>query len=225
MEQKEVEPLHLLAAAVGEGSSPAAQVFRDAGITRESVVEGIREKAASKGTPVMQGIRVPAGPAAYSKRGRQILSLAHFRSRARGSATIEVEDLLVSFLIEDQGEYAKAKSEIVPGGVAFDMDHVDLRPRRPFVPPAVADDLLARVEALCSRSEPLDWRAFKSMSEGVKRAFDVADLLREALRQREIEPLHLLAAIVATEASTSAQMFRDAGITTEKVVEAIREAT
>ena len=226
LEQKEVEPLHLLAAAVGEGSSLAAQVFRDAGITRESVVDALREKPVSRNKPVMEGgPRVPAAPPAYSKRGRQVVSLAHFNSRARGAAVIEVEDLLVAFLIEDQGGYVKALSELVPGVVGLDMAHVDLRPRQPFVSPAVADDLLARVEALCSRSEPLDWRAFKSMSEGVKRAFDVADLLRGALRQREIEPLHLLAAIVGTEASASARMFLEAGITPERVIEAIRQAT
>lgn len=56
------------------------------------------------------------------------------------------------------------------------------------------------------------------MSEDVQSAIGVADLLRGALRQRKIEPLHLLAAIVAEESSRAAQMLRETGITRETIL-------
>ena len=228
---RKIEPLHMLAAIAGDESSRGAQILREAGITREGVLSVLRKEALSKNEPGMRkGPQVPAAPPVYSKRGHQILSLAHFKSRARGSPVIEIEDLLAAFLIEDQGEYVEAKSEICSEifseGMGIDMNYVDLGPRRPFLPSALAHDLLARVEALCSRSEPLTWRAFKSLSSGAKHAVDVADLLREALRQSEIEPLHLLAAIVGVESSPAGQMLRDAGITRDSVLRAVRgEAT
>jgi ATP-dependent Clp protease ATP-binding subunit ClpA len=40
---EKVEPLHLLAAGLGEKSNKAARIFLDAGITQKTVLEAIRE--------------------------------------------------------------------------------------------------------------------------------------------------------------------------------------
>ncbi|HEV2416297.1 MAG TPA: Clp protease N-terminal domain-containing protein [Terriglobia bacterium] len=139
----------------------------------------------------------------------------------RGSGSIEVEDLLVAWLIEDQGDFLDALSE-TPGGIGIDITQVDLRPHAPALAPSVANDLIARIEALCSRSEPLPPDAAIPMSKAVKRIFAVADLLREALQQREVEPLHLLAAILEEISDEAVQIVLEAGITREKVLKAIR---
>ena len=61
------------------------------------------------------------------------------------------------------------------------------------------------------------------MSAGVKVAFGAAARLRDELKHGEIEPLHLLAAILEDESSRGAQIFREAGITREKVIQFLRE--
>jgi hypothetical protein len=56
----------------------------------------------------------------------------------------------------------------------------------------------------------------------LKRILAVANLLRIALQQNLIEPLHLLAAITGTEPGIGTQMFLDAGITPEEIVKSLR---
>jgi len=161
--------------------------------------------------------RAPA--LAYSNRALAVNFLAHVKARLRGSATAEIEDLILSIIIEDQGgdleELRKAP------GIGVDVGYVPL-PHPPFLPPALANDLRARMEAACRRSTPLPPEATRGLSGGVTHIFEVADLLREALQQSKLEPLHLLAAIVCVESSPAAQVLRDAGITRDGVLRAAR---
>jgi hypothetical protein len=139
---------------------------------------------------------------------------------ARGSATVEIEDLILSIVIEDQGGFLEELSKTP--GVGIDVRYWP-QPHRPYPPQDVAKDLCIRMEALCGRSEPLPPPGTaKAVSGGVKYLFDVADLLRETLRQSKLEPIHLLAAAVWVESSPAAQMLRDAGITRDSALTAAR---
>jgi len=221
LRQSRVEPLHLLAAIARDEPSRAAQILTEAGVTREKLVNAIREEATveSKDWPVAERTRVAVGRPVLSTRTGAVNFLAYLRARTRGSGSIEVEDLLVALLIEDQGGFLDAIS-LVPG-VGIDISHLP-RPHRPFLPRELANDLLARVEGLCSRSQPLPPGADVQRSEGVKRAFAEADLLRDELRQSQVAPLHILAAILGDKSSRGAQALREAGITRQEILGALR---
>lgn len=225
MQQRKVQPLHLLAAALAEDSSKSVQVFRKAGITSESVRKALQDEAAAERKPLITvgaatPVPITTNSPVYSSRTRNVNYLARLKARMRGSGSIEVEDLLVAWLIEDQGDFLDALSETP--GIGIDITQVDLRPHPPALARNLADDLLARVEALCSRSEPLPPNAAIPMSETVKRIFALADLLREALQQDEITPLHLLATMLEEESSKAVQAFREAGITAKMALEAAK---
>lgn len=225
LHRKKVEPLHLLAAALEDDSNQAVQAFTEAGITRESVLEALKEEAAFREKPLIAvGTKDTVAVPLYSVRARNVNYLARLKARMRGSGSIEVEDLLVALLIEDQGGFLDALSE-TPGGIGIDITHIDLRPHSPALAASMANDLIAQVEALCNRSEPLPPDAAIQMSKAVKRIFAVADLPRDALQQREVEPLHLLAVILEERSDEAVQIVLEAGITPENVLKAIRSET
>lgn len=223
LKQTKVEPLHLLAAVANDQSSRGAEVLRQAGITREKIINAMQQEEAAASSKdraaTFEAAGAAAAPPVYSKRALAVSFLARLKARLRGAGTIETEDLLVALLIEDQGRFMEALSSVP--GVGIDVAHVP-GPHRPFLPPGLANDLVAQVETLCSHSQPLPPATDIPMSEGVKRAFNVAGLLREALQQDAIQPLHLLAAVLGAEPGTAAQVFWDAGVTRESVLQAAR---
>lgn len=221
LQQSKVEPLHLLAAIAEDESSGVAQILREAGITHENIVKAVREEATTvpQLRPVREGTGLGPGPAAWSERAGAVNFLARLTARTRGSRIIEIEDLLVSLLIEDQGGFMDAISTVP--GVGIDIARMP-QPHQAFLPREIAADLLVRVKALCRRSQPLPSESDILTCEGVKRAFAVADLLRKALKQELIDPLHLLAAVVGTEPGITTQMFVDIGINSDEILRVLR---
>ena len=83
----------------------------------------------------------------YSFRAVQVLMLARRKAGERGADALEVEDLLVGLIIEDHGGLMKELfGHPKPPG---DTAEIGPRPQRSFLPPDLASDLLARVQALC----------------------------------------------------------------------------
>lgn len=157
----------------------------------------------------------------FSQRARQLIFLARFKAGQRGAAAIEIEDLLVAFIIEDQGEFENAVSSLFPNGKP--VVQPGGQPHRPFLPPELASGLLPRVQALCAQSQPLPKESDMPLSEDGKAILRLADKLRVELQQSSLEPLHLLAAFLEDKSSRAAQLFRKAGITREKVIQFLRE--
>ena len=220
LKQNRVEPLHLLAAIAEDDSSRAAQALREAGITREEVLKALpRTAAAPEDRPLAVEAQGP-GSAVRSLRTSRALSLAGHRARARGLERVEIEDLLGALILEDQGRFLEALSAVP--GVGIDYSSIKIEPHRPFLARDIADRLLSQLEGPCSQTKSLPPRARAPVSDEVKRAFAVADLLRQALQQGAIEPLHLLAAVVGAVPSEAARLFLDAGITPEKMFESLR---
>lgn len=168
---------------------------------------------------MVEGDAVPPTTPAYSNRTIAVHFLARRQAMVRGSATIEIEDLIAAIVVEDQGGLLEELSKAV--GVGIDVTNWPL-PHRPFLPRDVAKDLRVRLEALCRRTVPLPQGTATALSGSVKYLLEVADLLRETLRQSKLEPIHLLAATVWVESSPAAQMLRDAGITRDSVLRAAR---
>jgi ATP-dependent Clp protease ATP-binding subunit ClpA len=93
---------------------------------------------------------------------------------------------------------------------------------QPFFAPDLASDVLKEIEELLPHSQPLPTEANMPMSTDLKHTLGAASDIFEALQNKQIEPLHLLAAAVAEELSIGARTLRQAGITQERVLKAIR---
>lgn len=151
----------------------------------------------------------------FSVRARQVVFAARFKAGARGAERIDMDDFLVALILEDQGAVAKTIfSEIHKGQGAF-VNQVPFHV--PFIPLKTAEDLLANIESLLPQSQPVALTAEIPLSPSLKRVFDSAKAIQTRLQHREIEPLHLLAAILTEESSGGVKLLRDSGITQEKV--------
>ncbi len=220
--QRAVEPRHLLAAALGE-PGPAPKLLKDAGVTRQEVVEGISAEPTVPAAERMAKER-PAGAEPtppYSQRARDVLFLAHAWATAYEANTVEVEHVLVALVLEDQGRFRSALLDLPNVAIDISNPPPPCPPHRPFLPPDLANHLLSSLEPAggpTSAGRP----GRPTMSEAVDRSLAVSDLLRQALQQAEVRPLHLLAAIAVDQSSRAGEMLRDVGITPAKVVDALR---
>lgn len=158
----------------------------------------------------------------FSMRARQVVFAARFKAGERGAKMIDTDDFLVGLILEDQGTLTKTVfSELHKGQGAF----VNQVPSHiPFIPSKRAEDLLANIERLLPQSEPVALTAEIPLSPSLKRVFDSAKAIQARLQHREIEPLHLLAAIFTEESSRGAKLLHDSGITQEKVLLRLSEA-
>ena len=152
----------------------------------------------------------------FSQRARHVIFLARFKAGQRGAKAIELEDLVVSLVIEDQGKFQEAVSRVWTNGTP--VIQPEIPPQNPFLPPEIADELLARLEARRSQGQPLPTSAEMPLSQASKNALFRADSLCDEMQHSSVEPLHLLAAILENQKNKAAQVFRDAGITREKIV-------
>lgn len=217
----EVEPLHLLATIAGNQSHWCGEILRTAGLTSDKVL-AVRQGPTGlpSDRPISIGpTAVAIGPSIYSQRARDVLYLARLKACRRGSASIETEDFLAALVIEDQGLLPEAVASM-----GIDLPHPRGR-HRPFLSRDVANHLLARTEALCGRSEPLPPGSEVIMSGPVKRVLAAASQLCGERGESELQPLHFLAAISAAEVTASAKILDEAGISRERVLEAIQGAT
>jgi len=225
LQHRYVQPLHILAAILDNRSSRVAQILDRAGITREGVLKSVREKQGLASAIPEKSPPLNADPEAslYSNRTRNVLFLSRQEAGMHGSRTIEVEHMLIALILEDQGSFLDALFRY--DGVGVDMSCLDLRPHQSFLTHERANELLARIEARCSRTQPLPKGLYLPMSPGLKRALNEAAILRDQLCQRQIEPSHLLAAIVGDESSWGAGIFRQAGVTRANIIQFAQERT
>ena len=151
----------------------------------------------------------------FSDRARQLIFLARLKAGQRGGKSIETEDLLAAFIIEDQGGFADAASNWGENGT-WVIQH-EPATRESFLAPETADALLAKLEALSPQSQPLPNSAEMPLSQASQNAITRADARHDEMQHNWIEPLHLLAAILEHQNSKAAQIFRDDGMTREKI--------
>ncbi len=146
--------------------------------------------------------------------------LALLAARQRGAKALEVEDLLVALIVEDQGGPGEEQAEIFGRGPS-----PVLRPpwrHAPFISPKTAGELLARVDALRPRSQPLPGPGELPLSAVALRILGRATFGLGSPRRGTVGPLHLLSAIVSDEEpSDAARLLREAGLTFEELQVAI----
>jgi ATP-dependent Clp protease ATP-binding subunit ClpA len=155
----------------------------------------------------------------YSTRALRVIFIARFTAGRRGGPFIDVEDLLSALILEDQGEIGKALSELrnlhdgSPAGYPRKEHHS-------FLAPEQAADILQQIQAALPQSDPLptstDMRVSPELSQILAAAADIP----KRFHKTQLEPLHLLLAI-AEGSTESVTILRDAGITTDKIAQAL----
>jgi len=162
----------------------------------------------------------------YSYRARRLIVVALWSARRRRVDYIEPEDLLHAIIREDRGEFAAISAEIFPGPSPPNVDSVGHR--RPFFSGNVATDLLRELH---EDTEPLNPEIPSEKREPVPHvdlpvSHSLKNILALAAKAHEddtktIEPLDLLAGIVADRDSRLAQLLRHHGITPQNVARAL----
>ena len=154
----------------------------------------------------------------FSERAKQIVFAAGVKAKERGVNLVDLEDFLVGLVLEDQGLLTDVLSKIHEEPISFAKSaesHV------PFFPPKTAQDLLGSLERLLPQSKPVARNANVSASPSLGRVFYSAKALQSQFQHSRIEPLHLLAAILAEESSEGVRLLQGSGITSEKVLRAL----
>jgi ATP-dependent Clp protease ATP-binding subunit ClpA len=84
---------------------------------------------------------------------------------------------------------------------------------------------LTRIEALQTQSKSIDLSTEIPLSPVLERTFRSAKEFQAHFHDGQIEPLHLLAGILAEESSQCAKLLQEYGIRREKVLEQLGGAT
>ena len=155
----------------------------------------------------------------YSERARQVLFVARAESGARGAEMLDVDDLLVSLILEDQGIRSQAMLKLMN---APDLSQLPFEPHTAFLPAEVAVRLLAEIQDALPRRQSVPTSGDMPISPALSLILGVANDLQQKFQSKQVTPLHLLAAVLAgwTKGMLS---LRDAGITQETVIDAIRK--
>lgn len=95
-------------------------------------------------------------------------------------------------------------------------------PHTPFFSTEVASKLLNGIEAVLPHSEPVGHTVEVPLSHEVQLAFDEAERIQKTFLQRQIEPLHLLAAVLTQEGSQCVKLLLKEGITKELVLRKLK---
>jgi ATP-dependent Clp protease ATP-binding subunit ClpC len=152
----------------------------------------------------------------FSERARQIVFAARFKAGERGANMIDTDDLLVGLVLEDQGTLEKTILPTIFEGQGTPVNRSQFH--IPFFSSKAAEDLLANLKKLLPQSRPVALTTELPLSPSLERMFDSAKAIQARFQHSQIEPLHLLAAILTEDASQGAKLLQGSGVTLEKVL-------
>ena len=133
----------------------------------------------------------------------------------RGATALEPGDLLEAIINEDQGELAKRfVGALTPSG--------PIRAPEPFFSAEVAAKAILRLRDTLPQQEPVADSVDMATSPSLERVLDAATTLAGELHHSQVQPLHLVAAILAEESSGPAEILKETGISKEAVIDALR---
>jgi ATP-dependent Clp protease ATP-binding subunit ClpA len=159
----------------------------------------------------------------FSERAKQIVFAARLKAGERGAKMIDTDDFLVGLILEDQGILEETVFSMLFEGQGTP---VNMAPRHtPFLSPKVAQDLLVNLEKELPQSKPVPLTTEVPMSRSLDRVFNSAKDVQTRFRHRQTEPLHFLAAILASESGQGVKLLQGFGITHEEVLLALRSTT
>ena len=128
----------------------------------------------------------------------------------------EIDDLLVGLVLEDQGMLEGGLVGKLHEGTVHLVSQAPLH--IPFFSKEMANDLLAKIEGILPRSEPVGLSTEIPLSSAAVHAFNSAEEFQKRFQHGQIEPLHLLAALLTEESSQGVKLLHASGITQEKVL-------
>ena len=151
----------------------------------------------------------------FSDRSRIIIFLSRKDAGSRGAAALEPGDLLQAIINEDQGELAKRfAGHVIQSG--------PIQPPQPFFSADVASKVLFRLHSILPQQEPVEDSVDMPMSPKLEHTFHTATTLAQELHHPQVQPLHLVAAILDEPCSEAAEILGEAGITKEGIMQALR---
>jgi ClpA/ClpB-like protein len=151
----------------------------------------------------------------FSDRSRMIIFLSRKDAGSRGAAALESADLLQAIIHEDQGELAKRfVGHVIRSG--------PIQTPSPFFSAEIATKVLLRLRTILPQQEPIADSVDMPMSPILEHILKAATALAEELRHPQVQPLHLVAAILAEESSEPAGILKEAGTSKESVREALQ---
>jgi ATP-dependent Clp protease ATP-binding subunit ClpA len=152
----------------------------------------------------------------YSDRARRTIFMARVLAGRRGAESIEMRDLAEALVREDRGEYA----------IILDMDP-DARHSEPsenpapgFFPPAVAGRILHSMKSPAV-GVPVAQSIDMPLADDAKQVLHQAYAISRRLHHEQVEPLHLLAAVLDQPATSTAHLLTGHGVTRAQIDEAL----
>jgi ATP-dependent Clp protease ATP-binding subunit ClpA len=160
---------------------------------------------------------------AFSMRAKQIVFAARLKAGERGANLIDAEDFLLGMVLEDQGMVEEILFSKLHDGQGTLLNQAPSH--IPFFSQQEAKSLVTGIEALQTQSKPVDLSTEIPLSPALERAFGLAKDFQVHFHHSQIEPLHLLAAIMTEESSQCVKLLEEFGITREKVLDQLRRGT
>ena len=151
----------------------------------------------------------------FSERSKIVIFLTRKDAGRRGATALEPGDLLEAIINEDQGELAKRFAGAV-------TQSGPIREPQPFFSADVASKALLRLRTILPQHEPVAVSVDMTMSPSLQHILNAATTLAGELHHSQVQPLHLVAAILAEESSGPAEILKEAGISREAVIQALR---
>ena len=155
----------------------------------------------------------------YSMRAIRAIFAARYKAGERGSAVIDVGDLVVGLVLEDQGRMGDVRFQPSPGDVV--IDELDAHP--PFIQSEAAARLLLSVDNSLTHSTPVSTSVGLPVTAGLQAVFKIAEEVREELGHERIEPLHLMAGILREKSGLFSNELQAVGITQDLVMAKLHE--
>jgi ATP-dependent Clp protease ATP-binding subunit ClpC len=146
----------------------------------------------------------------FSDRARMVVFWARVVAGYQGATEIGNEHLLEGIIRED------APTRMPP----YKEGNVRISPHSAFFADSTAHELLAELNSLSPNHDPIQTSVDMPISSGLGRTLSGAMALANDSRSRNIEPLHLLAAIIKCDADICERLHRH-GVTLDAVLAAI----
>ncbi|HEX5243488.1 MAG TPA: Clp protease N-terminal domain-containing protein, partial [Tepidisphaeraceae bacterium] len=136
----------------------------------------------------------------------------------RGADVLDVGDLVSAIIVEDQDMLGALVHEGAQIGQVMGLE-----PHTPFFSQPLAANLLASVEKLLPRSNPIPDSADMTITADFGNILEAAEEQRQRSHHQQVEPLHLLAALLELPLRPEIDVLKDAGITEELVQAKLKE--
>lgn len=156
----------------------------------------------------------------YSLRAKQVIFGTRLKAGRRGADALDVGDLLSAITLEDQNmtrELMCHDGDVRIGRVA------GLEPHTPFFAASLASNLLVGLESLLLRATPIPDSTDMTITADLRRIFQSAEIHQQEFHHKQVEPLHLLLAVLELASRPEVDLLRRAGITEESVRVKLKE--